>query len=123
MKSCQHVHGVEMKDSPKSRVAHKSVLAPSAVKILEQATAEVFSLRYTQAEMLLAPLPGVFVAGGDRVRAAESIFWLGYCCEQLGRVDQAEIRYLDVLREFPQTPAARMARVRLQLLPPPVKDF
>jgi hypothetical protein len=94
-----------------------------AAKILDQATAEVLALRYTQAEMLLIPLPGVFVAGGDRVRAAESIFWLGYCCEQLGRTGQAEIRYLEVLRDFPQTPAARMARVRLQLLPPRAKDF
>jgi hypothetical protein len=104
-------------------VADKSVSVPSAVKILEQATAEVLALRYTQAEMLLIPLPGAFVAGGDRVRAADSIFWLGYCCEQLGRTDQAEMRYLDVLREFPRTPAARMARVRLQLLPPRAKDF
>jgi len=104
-------------------VADKSVSVPSAVKILEQATAEVLALRYTQAEMLLIPLPGAFVAGGDRVRAAESIFWLGHCCEQLGRTDQAEMRYLDVLREFPRTPAARMARVRLQLLPPRAKDF
>ena len=117
------MRAVETKDSPQSKVAGNPMSVSVAAKILDQATAEVLSLRYTQAEMLLIPLPGVFVAGGDRVRAAESVFWLGYCCEQLGRTGQAESRYLDVLRDFPKSPAARMARVRLQLLPPRAKDF
>jgi hypothetical protein len=117
------MRAVKAKSSPQSDVVDNRASVISAANILDQATAEVLALRYTQAEMLLIPLPGVFVAGGDRVRAAESVFWLGYCCEQLGRTDQAEVRYLDVLRDFPRTPAARMARVRLQLLPPRAKDF
>jgi len=64
-------------------VADNRVWVILATKILDQATAEVLALRYTQVEM----------------------------------------RYLDVLRDFPQTPAARMARARLQLLPPRAKDF
>jgi len=48
-----------------------------------------------------------------RGRAAEAVFWLGYCREKQGLTDGAAALYRRVIEEYGDMPAARQARLRL----------
>jgi len=48
-----------------------------------------------------------------RGRAAEAVFWLGYCREKQGLADEAAKHYRRVIDEYGGAPAARQARLRL----------
>ena len=77
----------------------------------------VAELRYQEAAGLLHGLVPRLEGGDDRPAAGEGNFWLGYCHEKLEQTPQAAERYRRVLRNYGDTPAARMARQRLSDLP------
>jgi TolA-binding protein len=95
---------------------HARTLREEAQKNFDQAVALVAQLRYDEAADKLSPLPEAFDAAGDPARAAEALFWLGYCHEKQGRTDRAASLYQNVIRSFPATPAARQAADRLSRL-------
>lgn len=83
---------------------------------MNAAIAMVAQGRCDQAAAEFARLAGEFEKAGDRPRAAECFFWGAYCAEKQGRSQQAIAQYKQILSQFPETPAARQAQVRLDLL-------
>ncbi len=79
---------------------------------LDAAVALVMDLQYDEARPRLADLVDRFDAVGDREHAAEALFWLSYCYEKTGNLDQAGVFYGEVVRRYPETPAAEQARQR-----------
>lgn len=55
---------------------------------------------------------------GDRARAAEAMFWLGYCHEKLNRHQDALDTYARIIKDYPATTAAKQANLRLTRLTP-----
>ncbi|HUS47114.1 MAG TPA: tetratricopeptide repeat protein [Phycisphaerae bacterium] len=86
---------------------------------LEQAVAMIAESRHAEAAAQLAPLSERFHSRNEAKRAAESMFWLGYCYEKLGRPNEAAGLYGRVVQEYPQQPASRQAGLRLSQIPKP----
>lgn len=86
-------------------------------RTLDQAVARTAEGSYRAATEMLAPLVERFAAAGDRRRAAEATYWLGYCTEKLGRSQRAAELYRRVVRQYGEQPAARHARRRLGMPP------
>jgi TolA-binding protein len=85
---------------------------------LDAAVALAVEGRYDEAAAQFSALMQRYDAAGDRARLAESLFWLGYCREKLGRPDEARDLYERVVRDHPAGPAARQAAERLGRLAP-----
>ncbi len=85
----------------------------------DAAVALVADLEYEKATAEFARLLRPLEDAGDATRTAETLFWLGYCCEKRGRRDDAGAFYDRVINEHPQAPAARQAAARLARLRPP----
>ena len=62
-------------------------------------------------------LPGLQDASDHR-RAAEAMFWLGFCSEKLGRPTKAISHYDSMIRRYSDSPASSRARARLSQLRP-----
>ena len=78
-----------------------------------QALALVSQLQYRQATVKFKRVLGRFEAGRDATRAAETMFWMGYCYEKQDRLAEADAAYGKLLQKYPATPAAEQARRRL----------
>lgn len=76
----------------------------------------VAELQYDEAAAKLFPLIAKFKSAGSPPRAAEAVFWTGYCHEKQGHADEARQFYDLVLREYPGTPASSQAAERLARL-------
>jgi TolA-binding protein len=76
----------------------------------------VANLHYAEAAERFVELAALFEDLGHRPRAAESLFWLGYCREKQGLAAEAEAAYHRVVLTYAETPAARQASERLQAL-------
>ena len=72
--------------------------------------------KYGDAAAKFVQLLPIFETEENHPRAADTLFWLGYCSEKLSRSNEARQYYRRVLKEYPQTPAARTAELRLSLL-------
>ena len=96
-------------------LAPRQASRPEA-KALDEAVADVGNLEYERASGKLAGLATRFAEAGDRYRAAKALFWLSYCYEKTGRKNQAEVFYQQVIRKYPNTPAAEQSRGRLARL-------
>jgi len=83
---------------------------------LNRAVAAMLDEEYARAAVMLLELGPRFEALGDDRRAAECLFWLGFCREKQGRTSEAAEFYRRVLSEHPDQPAARQAADRLSLL-------
>ena len=84
---------------------------------LEEAVATVAEARYEEAAARLSPLTVKFEAANDRRRSAESLFWLAYCYEKLGRTGDAARLYRQVIEQYNSQPPARQAARRLSVIP------
>jgi TolA-binding protein len=93
--------------------------AKAAGDALADAVARVMEGRYEAAARELAALIAPLEASGDRRRAAEATFWLGFCREKQSRVDEAAELYGRVRSAYPLQPAARQAEQRRAKLPAP----
>jgi tetratricopeptide (TPR) repeat protein len=76
-------------------------------------------LKYPQAEIEFRRSLVWVQAAGDKDRSAECLFWIGFCQEKQGRSAEARAQYDKVIRDYPGTPASRMAAERMGRLPAP----
>lgn len=74
--------------------------------------------QYREAGLKFLELAEEFRRLEDGLRAAEAVFWVGYCCEKQESWDDARRFYETVMREHVGTAAARQAEERLKRLPP-----
>jgi TolA-binding protein len=103
--------------SPVHRAAEGSAvpLVPKATRApfehdFNEALSLVTKLRYEEAAEKFSQLSRSYQAGSDYVRAGEAMFWQGYCHEKNRQLQTAAGIYREVIRNFPDTPAARQAR-------------
>ena len=90
-----------------------------AIPQFDDAVALVGKLKYVEAEAKFRQLAAWYEAGGDKARAAECTFWVGFCLEKQRRVSDARAQYDKTTSKFPGTSAARMAARRRRQLPDP----
>ena len=76
----------------------------------------IAELRYSQARGKLLLLLETLGRTGERNRAAEATFWVGYCYEKEGQHDEAANFYNRVVRAYPGTSASHQATERLSRL-------
>ena len=82
----------------------------------DEALTLVLRGQYPQAETRFADLARAYDRQGDVPLAAESGFWVAHCREKLGRRGDALRAYQVVVDQWPDTPAAAMARRSIQRL-------
>ena len=82
----------------------------------DEAVALVGELKYQQALARFERLEPAFLTAGETAKAAECIFWRGYCLEKLSRNDQAAGAYRIVIEQYSAAPGARQAARRLAWL-------
>jgi tetratricopeptide (TPR) repeat protein len=68
--------------------------------------------RYAEASKRLAALLPRFEGAGEDALAAQTLFWLAYCYEKTGRKEDAAVFYDQLIKRYPQAPAAEQARGR-----------
>lgn len=86
---------------------------------LDQAIGKAADGEYAEAAAEFAELSERYRQSGDREHAAAAMFWLGFCRERQGRLEEAREIYEQVETRYPALPAADQARRRLQLLTEP----
>jgi hypothetical protein len=86
---------------------------PPGVAPFDEAVALVSELKYPEAEIKFRQSLVWFQAAGDRDRSAECMFWIGFCQEKHGRTAEARGQYEKLVRDYPGTPAGRMAAERM----------
>jgi tetratricopeptide (TPR) repeat protein len=96
-------------DRPSAKVS----VADSDRQTFDEGVALASQLRYADAAEKFSRVLGRFSAVGDRTRAAETMFWLGFCHEKQGRVDQAKGFYNRLMDLYADTAAARQASKRM----------
>ena len=72
----------------------------------------VYEFRYSRAAEEFDRLAGVLATLGATGKAAEAIFWRGFCHEKMGEVKQAMVLYARCVLTDPSSPAARQATAR-----------
>lgn len=87
------------------------------LKAFNEAVALTESLRYEEAAARFGQVFERLSNIGNRPKAAESLFWLGFCREKQGRLTEAGEIYRRVTQEYTSTTAAREAGERLSRLP------
>ena len=104
--------------TPARATVNKARQQPPAVAIpqFDDAVVLVGKLKYAEAEAKFRQLATWYEAGGDRTRAGECAFWVGFCLEKQRRVSDARAQYDETMSKFPGTSAARMAARRLRQL-------
>lgn len=68
--------------------------------------------RYAEASKRLASLLPRFEGAGEDALAAQTLFWLAYCYEKTGRKEDAAVFYDQLVKKYPQAPAAEQAKSR-----------
>ena len=84
-----------------------------SVAELSRAIALTSELQYRQALAEFARLETGFMAEGRPARAAECLFWRGYCREKLSETSEAARIYRRLIRRHAKTPASAQAARRL----------
>ncbi len=92
-----------------------------SVEQFNEAVGMVADLQYEAALPKLLTVSIDLEAAGDQARAAEAMFWLGYCHEKLDHNQDALDTYTRIIRDYPMTTAAREASARLTRLSPEKK--
>ncbi len=92
------------------------VVSQADLAMFNDAISLVESLRYEAAAGKFRQVFDNFVFAGDRSRAAESLFWLGFCREKQQQVAEAKAIYLRVAEEYSETRAAQQSDRRLSRL-------
>jgi TolA-binding protein len=84
----------------------------------EAAIEMILDGKYADAGRILEQLAAGYESVKDARRAAEAMFWLGYCKEKSGDRGEAARCYRRVMEHYPQTGAAGHAQDRLDGLGP-----
>ena len=74
--------------------------------------------RFEETSKSLAALLPRFEAAGENNLAAQTLFWLAYCYEKTGRKEDAAAFYDQIVRKYPDTRVAEIAKSRRQLVEP-----
>ncbi len=82
------------------------------VEAYEQALLAVSKLHYDKVVSDFKHLAERFVNVGDTSRAAEALFWHGYCLEKLGRKDDAITVYDRIMQSHPKSKVGQQASLR-----------
>lgn len=98
------------------RTAHAR--SGQSIAAFDEAVNLAFQLRYAEAAEKFSRVLAGFESAGDRARAAESMFWLGYCYEKMGRVQEAEDTYRRLNAKYPESQGARLGNERLLAMRP-----
>ena len=100
--------------------SHATSLAPKSAgdARMKKAIAQVAQGASADAEQDFLSLSKDFERQGDSERAAECLFWAGFCQERQGSATKAADTYRRVLSRYGQTRAAYQASLRLGLLGP-----
>ena len=96
---------------PKPRPAASIPVADLAV--LDEGVSLATELKYDEAAGKFEDALLRFEAAGAPQRAAEAMFWLGFCHEKRGRTEEARQVYRRLMGKYGRTPAARQASRRL----------
>lgn len=117
-----------MRERAKPRRAFPATTMPAGadpVKVFDEALALVADLQYKQAGVKFHSVVDPLDEAGDRRRAAEAVFWFGYCREKLGDLDSARrqayhdsarLLYKRLIEYYPKSTAAARATERLAAL-------
>jgi TolA-binding protein len=89
---------------------------PAGTGAMDEVMGLITAGRYDEAAAKLAPLAAQYERADQTDPAAKALFWQGYCYEKLSRVEDALRLYTRVTKTYPQTPAARQASERMELL-------
>ena len=103
--------------SPATDAAMTPRIVPAGAAPFDEAVDLASKLKYPQAEIEFRQSLVWVQAAGDKDRSAECLFWIGFCQEKQGRSAEARAQYDKVIRDYPGTPAARMAAERMGSLP------
>ncbi len=106
---------------PTSQPAGWATTLPDAAAArgqLDRAIRLATNLEFAQARAALANLEGLLLLARDLERAPEAAFWLAFCDEKLGRLEQACQQYQRLLERYPDSPQADTASARLARLRP-----
>ena len=96
--------------------AGRGVVSQADLATFNDAVSLVESLRYEEAAGKFRQVFDNFVSAGDRQRAAEALFWLGFCREKQRRPAEARAIYVRLSEEYAGTRAAQQAGERLSRL-------
>ena len=91
--------------------------APEDVEAFLNTVDQISRLEYSQAEGELRVLLVRFESVDDPRYVSETLFWLGYCCEKQGVIDQARDYYQRAVEHYPDSRPGRQAAQRLKILP------
>ena len=101
---------------------YESALPPARISaidadVMDEAVTMIAQSRHAEAAERLSSLSKRFESRQEKTRAAESLFWLAYCYEKLGRNTEAAQIYGHVIQKYSQEPASRQAAQRLSQMP------
>jgi len=102
---------------PLADAAMDQRVVPHEIAPFDEAVVLVSDLKYPEAEIKFRRSLVAFQAVGDKDRSAECMFWIGFCQEKQGRTAEARAQYEKTFRDYPDTPAGRMAAERMGRLP------
>ena len=108
--------GVERDEPSVSPPGVRAASGAQNVAAFDDAVNLAARLRYDEAADKFARVLVRFEAAGDRRRAAETMFWLGYCYEKTGRAQDAADSYQKVMQKYPDLPASSWAKERSSIL-------
>ena len=80
---------------------------------LQKGIQQVLDGEYEAALTTIFPQTRILKRSGRPDLAAEALFWTAFAHEKLGERDDAQVFYDQVIKEYPDTPAAEEARRRL----------
>jgi TolA-binding protein len=96
--------------APTARITQSDVVALNEAVALIANSQD--ARRYEEASKKLAELLPRFQAAAEPAFAAETTFWLAYCYEKTGRKEDAAVFYDQLIKKYPQAPAAEQAKIR-----------
>jgi len=103
---------------PRRETARRDrLIARQDLTLFHEAVALVYQFRYHEAQRKFTAVLSQLRRVGDDQRAAETLFWLGYCAEKQLAASQARRYYEQVVAEYPNARAASLAQERLKSMP------
>ena len=115
MGGCSRMNSPWQHNNESAKVATQADLAT-----FNEAVLLVESQRYEEAAAKFRQVFDRFAASADhRQRAAETLFWIGFCREKQRRLDEAREIYLRLAEEYSGTRAASEANKRRLRIPAP----
>ena len=101
--------------APKQHLAMIKVDDYRAGEPFEDVVIMITNQQYDLAADQLVQMKEKFELVDDRSNTAEAIFWLAFCRQKQGRVEQANVLYDQIKNDYPETSSARQSHNQQQL--------